>query len=77
MALGTQAQGKLLDYEQFIDHQLARTQAKIKTTDILIGDVSVGIDDLHASLQKYSPGFGSTGLSSETLPPSEAPTVCC
>ncbi len=36
MALGTQAQGKLLDYEQFIDHQLARTQAKIKTTDILI-----------------------------------------
>ncbi len=37
MALGTQPHGKMLDYEQFIDHQLARTQAKIKTTDILIG----------------------------------------
>jgi hypothetical protein len=37
MALGTQAQayGKLLDYEQFIDHQLARTRARIKMTDIL------------------------------------------
>jgi hypothetical protein len=43
----------------------------------VLGDVSVGIDDLHASLQRYSPGFGSTGLSSETLPPSAAPTVCC
>jgi hypothetical protein len=37
MALGTQTHGKMLDYEQFIDHQLARTQSKIKTTDILIG----------------------------------------
>ncbi len=36
MALGTQPHGKMLDYEQFIDHQLARTQSKIKTTDILI-----------------------------------------
>ena len=41
MALGTQPQGKMLDYEQFIDHQLARTQAKIKTTDILIGSLSL------------------------------------
>jgi hypothetical protein len=37
MTLGTQTQpyGKLLDYEQFIDHQLARTRARIKMTDIL------------------------------------------
>ena len=36
MTLGTQTQpyGKLLDYEQFIDHQLARTRARIKMTDI-------------------------------------------
>ncbi len=37
MSLGTPAQsyGKLLDYEQFIDHQLARTRARIKMTDIV------------------------------------------
>ncbi len=36
MSLGTQTQpyGKLLDYEQFIDHQLARTRARIKMTDL-------------------------------------------
>ena len=36
MASGTHTHGKLLDYEQFIDHQLGRTRAKIKTTDILV-----------------------------------------
>ena len=37
MTLGTQTQpyGKLLDYEQFIDHQLARTRTRIKVTDIV------------------------------------------
>ena len=37
MTLGTQTQpyGKLLDYEQFIDHQLERTRARIKFTDIM------------------------------------------
>src|SRR5271166_2710876 len=36
MTLGTrsQPQGKLLDYEQFIDHQLNRTRARIKFIDI-------------------------------------------
>jgi hypothetical protein len=36
MTLGTQTQpqGKLLDYEQFIDHQLQRTRKRIKFTDI-------------------------------------------
>ena len=36
MTLGTQTQphGKLLDYEQFIDHQLQRTRRRIKFTDI-------------------------------------------
>lgn len=36
MATGTQTQphGKLLDYEQFIDHQLQRTRQRIKYTDI-------------------------------------------
>ncbi|MBV8381770.1 MAG: hypothetical protein JOZ63_04140, partial [Planctomycetaceae bacterium] len=35
MASTTQPHGKLLDYEQYIDHQLGRTRAKIKMTDIL------------------------------------------
>jgi hypothetical protein len=35
MALGTQARGKLLDYEEFIDHQLRRTRTRIKMTDLL------------------------------------------
>src|SRR4051812_50104423 len=35
MALSTQPQGKLLDYEQYIDHQLARTRARIKLTDVM------------------------------------------
>src|SRR5262245_57845268 len=37
MTVGTQAQpvGKLLDYEQFIDHQLQRTRRRIKFTDIM------------------------------------------
>ncbi len=36
MTVGTQSQsfGKLLDYEQFIDHQLQRTRRRIKLTDI-------------------------------------------
>src|SRR4051812_6185923 len=36
MTLGAQTQphGKLLDYEQFIDHQLTRTRARIKMTDV-------------------------------------------
>ena len=37
MTLGAQTQphGKLLDYEQFIDHQLTRTRTRIKMTDII------------------------------------------
>ena len=35
MASTTQPYGKLLDYEQYIDHQLGRTRAKIKMTDVL------------------------------------------
>ena len=37
MTLGTQTQpyGKLLDYEQYIDHQLGRTRARIKITDVV------------------------------------------
>ncbi len=36
MAVGTQSQsfGKLLDYDQFIEHQLQRTRRRIKLTDI-------------------------------------------
>src|SRR5258708_24332036 len=32
MALSTQPQGKLLDYEQYIDHQLSRTRRDRKST---------------------------------------------
>src|SRR3954447_22462718 len=35
MALGTQPVGKLLDFEQYIEHQIKRTRARIKTTDVL------------------------------------------
>jgi hypothetical protein len=37
MALGTQpqARGKMLDYEQYIDHQLRRTRNQIKKVDVL------------------------------------------
>ena len=35
MALGTQPVGKLLDYEQYIDHQIERTRSRIKTTDLV------------------------------------------
>ncbi len=43
MTLGTQTQpyGKLLDYEQFIDHQLARTRARIKFTDIMTAGLTL------------------------------------
>ena len=34
MALGTQPVGKLLDYEQYIEHQLKRTRSRIKFTDV-------------------------------------------
>ncbi len=39
MALSTQPQGKLLDYEQYIDHQLGRTRARIKITDVVTGSL--------------------------------------
>src|SRR5215213_6928486 len=35
MASSTQPYGKMLDYEQYIDHQLGRTRARIKMTDVL------------------------------------------
>ena len=35
MALGTQPVGKLLDFEQYIEHQIKRTRARIKMTDVL------------------------------------------
>src|SRR5262249_10531223 len=35
MASSTQPYGKMLDYEQYIDHQLGRTRARIKMTDLL------------------------------------------
>ena len=38
-SLGTQASGKLLDYEQFIDHQIGLTRARIKMTDVLTAGV--------------------------------------
>ncbi|HEX3449292.1 MAG TPA: hypothetical protein VHS97_13615, partial [Isosphaeraceae bacterium] len=43
MTLGTQAQphGKLLDYEQFIDHQLERTRSRIKFTDIMTAGLTL------------------------------------
>ena len=44
MALGTQqppTHGKMLDYEQFIDHQLGRTQAKIKANDVLVATLTL------------------------------------
>ncbi len=39
MAAGTRPQGKLLDYEQFIDHQLGLTRARIKMTDVFTAGV--------------------------------------
>ena len=43
MSLGTQTKpaGKLLDYEQFIDHQLHRTRARIKLTDIMTASLTL------------------------------------
>ncbi len=43
MTLGTQTQayGKLLDYEQFIDHQLARTRSRIKLTDVITAGLTL------------------------------------
>lgn len=35
MATGTQSRGKLLDYEQYIDHQLNRTRSRIRMNDVL------------------------------------------
>ncbi len=35
MASGSHVHGKLLDYEQYIDHQLAQARSRIKMTDVL------------------------------------------
>src|SRR5262245_50437116 len=35
MASTTQPYGKMLDYEQYIDHQVSRARARIKMTDVL------------------------------------------
>ena len=43
MTLGAQTKphGKLLDYEQFIDHQLERTRTRIKLTDIMTASLTM------------------------------------
>src|SRR5262249_43626550 len=48
MTLGTQTQpyGKLLDYEQFIDHQLQRTRRRIKLTDIMTASLALVVSFL-------------------------------
>ena len=35
MASSTQPYGKMLDYEQYIEHQISRTRARIRMTDVL------------------------------------------
>ena len=73
MALGTQPVGKLLDYEQYIDHQIRRTRARIKMTDVLtalvlLGTVAVGLLFLEIILDH---GFG---LPVRLRPDRHAPT---
>ena len=43
MSSATQAKphGKLLDYEQFIDHQIQRTRTRIKVTDIITASLTL------------------------------------
>src|SRR5690242_8498373 len=41
MASSAQPYGKLLDYEQFIEHQLRRTRSRIKMTDLLTAGVTL------------------------------------
>src|SRR5512135_313748 len=57
MALSTQPHGKLLDFEQYIDHQLGRTRARIKLTDIVTASLiliaaAVGLLFLEVVLDK-------------------------
>ena len=54
MSSGTQAKpyGKLLDYEQFIDHQIQRTRTRIKVTDIITASLTL----LVAFLGRAVPG---------------------
>src|SRR5262245_10597333 len=48
MSLGTQTQsyGTLLDYEQFVDHQLQRTRKRIKLTDIMTACLMLAVSFL-------------------------------
>ncbi len=41
MASSTQPYGKMLDYEQYIDHQLSRTRSRIKMTDLLTASLTL------------------------------------
>src|SRR5436305_478298 len=41
MALTAQPHGKLLDYEQYVDHQIHRTRARIKMTDVLTASITL------------------------------------
>ena len=56
MTLGTQTQayGKLLDYEQFIDHQLARTRSRIKLTDVITACLTLLVAFLAILSSKWS-----------------------
>ncbi|MBX6313072.1 MAG: hypothetical protein IRY99_09195, partial [Isosphaeraceae bacterium] len=41
MASGTQTYGKLLNYEEYIDHQLRLTRSRIKMTDVITAGVTL------------------------------------
>ncbi len=41
MAVGTRPTGKMLEYEQYIDHRLTQTRAKIKSTDVVTAVVTL------------------------------------
>ncbi len=51
MTLGTQTKpyGKLLDYEQFIDHQINRTRKRIK-----LNDIQTAVPDAHGRVPRVS-----------------------
>jgi hypothetical protein len=41
MALSAQPYGKVMDYEQYIDHQIGRTRARIRATDIATASLTL------------------------------------
>ena len=74
-----EAYGKLLDYEQFIDHQIQRTRTRIKVTDMITAGLTLVVAFLAVLFLEvvFDHVFGFRWCYGGSSSPPEQPAPAC